>query len=58
MTKEQIDDCICEIMYFDGPDRHVDGHEIIVDFIVNLIAGKGDLWFKQYLKRKKGGRLP
>jgi hypothetical protein len=48
MDREQIDDVICEILFRDGPDRHVDGHDIITDFVVALVAGKGDEWARKY----------
>jgi len=37
MTREQIDDIICEIMINWGPDSHIDGHENITDFIMRLL---------------------
>lgn len=37
MEKQEIDDIICEILVNDGPDGHVDGHEIITDFIMALL---------------------
>ena len=49
MTKEEIDDIVCEIMINDGPDRHVDGHEIITDFIMALLSGEGHKWKEGYL---------
>lgn len=46
MEKETIDNVVCIIMYKDGPDRHVDGHEIITDFIVAIQKGKGEEWLQ------------
>lgn len=53
MNREQIDDVICEIMSQDGPDRHVDGHEVITDFIEHLQSDLGELWIEKYKKEKK-----
>lgn len=53
MNKKQIDNVICGILYLDGPDMHIDGHDIIVDFIMALLDGKGEQWLKdhkEYLK--------
>lgn len=32
-TKEDLADLICDIMINDGPDGHVDGHDIITNEI-------------------------
>ena len=50
MTKDEIDDAVCEIMMNDGPDRHVDGHEVLTDFIMALLSGNGEAWIKEYLE--------
>jgi len=50
MTSDKIDEVVMEIMYQDGPDRHVDGHEIITSFIVALLAGRGEAWWESYQK--------
>jgi len=52
MTKEEIDDVICEIMYTDGPDAHIDGHGVITDFIISLLNGKEEEWKSIYWKEK------
>ena len=49
MNKAQIDDIICLIMYRDGPDMHVDGHEFITDFVWSLLKNKGTEWHEKYL---------
>jgi hypothetical protein len=58
MDKETIDSVICEILYQDGPDRHIDGHEVITDFIMALISGETDAenWVADYSIRK-GGKM-
>lgn len=48
MTKEEIDNVVCKIMTIDGPDRHVDGHDVITDFIVALLEGREYDWKKKY----------
>lgn len=53
MDREEIDDVICEILYRDGPDRHVDGHEVITDFIMAVIAGDGVGWKANYAAKMK-----
>ena len=52
MNKEQIENIISDIMINDGPDGHCDGHEIITDFIVALLAGKGEEWKEKYQLKK------
>jgi hypothetical protein len=44
---------IREIMSKDGPDRHVDGHEVITDFIVALLEGQGEAWATQYVSKQE-----
>ena len=51
MGRKEIDKIVCAIMENDGPDGHNDGSEVITDFIVNLLAGKGEEWAKNYLER-------
>ena len=48
MTKEEIDNIVCQIMMIDGPDRHVDGHDVITDFIVALQEGNEYEWKAKY----------
>lgn len=48
MDRERIDDIVCEIMVNDGPDKHVDGHDIITEFIVALLNGGGEKWYLEY----------
>lgn len=48
MTREEIDDVICNIMVIDGPDRHIDGHDKITDFIVALQQGDEYEWKSVY----------
>lgn len=49
MNKEEIDDIVCLIMRYDGPDRHEDGHEIITDFIISLLDGNSEEWNRKYV---------
>lgn len=48
MNREEIDDVICKIMRRDGPDRHIDGHDIITDFIIALVDNRGRDWADKY----------
>lgn len=50
MSREEIDGIVCEIMADYGPDGHTDGSEIITDFIVALLAGKGETWTSEHLR--------
>lgn len=52
IDEEKIDNIICEILYQDGPDGHVDGHEIITSFIKALLEDNGDFWVANYTKGK------
>lgn len=54
MTKKDydwIEDKIADIMIEDGPDRHSDGSDIIADFVMALLEGKEDDWWKKYEER-------
>jgi hypothetical protein len=48
MTKQEIDDIVCQIMTIDGPDGHVDGHNVITGFIVALQEGNENKWKAKY----------
>jgi hypothetical protein len=52
MTTEEIDDLVSDIMIEDGPDGHCDGHEIITEFILELLNGKGKDWALKYRNDK------
>ncbi len=52
MNREEIDDLVSDIMIEDGPDGHCDGHEIITDFIVALLASEGKDWKEKYHFKK------
>ena len=53
MTGKNIQAIIEHIMIKDGPDGHTDGSEIITSFVSALLKGKGDEWYKKYIKPKK-----
>lgn len=53
MTRNEIDEIICTIMRHDGPDRHVDGHDIITDFVLALQEGDEYTWKAKYFSEKK-----
>lgn len=48
MTRKQIDEVICLIMREDGPDRHIDGHEVLTSFVLACRDGAGTEWVTQY----------
>ena len=59
ITKEIIDDKICEILMSTG-DQHVDGHEEITDYIISLLAedeGEGWISVEERLPEKNGNYL-
>lgn len=56
MDRAAIDEVICAILRQDGPDGHVDGHEIIADFIVAVQEGRGADWAREYRGMDCGGR--
>lgn len=45
---DYIEDKISEIMIQDGPDGHSDGSGIIANFVVALLKGEEDVWWKDY----------
>ena len=55
MTREEIDNVVCEIMYRDGPDGHVDGHNILTDFIIACVFGYGETWARTYAAKASNG---
>ena len=54
MDREWIDNVVCEIMFHDGPDRHIDGHDLITDFIEAIINGEGSDWAEAYAAKYAG----
>ena len=48
MSKEEIDDIVCNILINHGSDGHVDGHEVITDFIISLLNSNGYNWKQTY----------
>jgi len=53
MNKEEIENIISDILVNDGADGHCDGANIIADFVVSLLNGKGKDWEKKYFITKK-----
>lgn len=45
MSREEIENIVCQIMIHDGPDRHTDGSDVITDFIVALLNGDAEAYF-------------
>ena len=52
MTKEEIEDIVMDIMIEDGPDAHTDGSDVITNFILELVNGKGKEWALKYRNDK------
>lgn len=52
MTRKEIDDVVCQIMIKDGPDGHIDGHNVITDFIISLQEGNEYEWKANYWSDK------
>lgn len=48
MNREHIENIIAHVLLIDGPDGHIDGYEEITDFIIALMNGVGEEWFKEY----------
>jgi hypothetical protein len=57
MEREEIDNIICKILVEDGSDRHVDGHDIITDFIMSLQEGDEYEWKSKYWQEKNISEL-
>ncbi len=53
LSDEMIDEVVCEIMVQDGPDRHIDGHEIITDFILSCLNDNFNNWVDEYRGKKE-----
>ncbi len=54
MERNEIEEVICKIMVHDGPDRHVDGYEVITDFIMALLQDSAEpyVWKAKYYEKK------
>lgn len=50
MNKDEIDNIICDILQKDGPDGHIDGHEVVTSFILALMDKRADKWIEKYDK--------
>ena len=51
--KQQIENVVMDIMINDGPDRHVDGSDIITDFIEAILDGKSHEWQEKYFATRE-----
>ncbi len=38
--REIVDDEICDLMIKHGPDGHIDGHDLITDYAMRLVAAE------------------
>ena len=41
-------DAVTDIMIKDGPDVHIDGSDILVDFIIAIVEGDAETWINDY----------
>lgn len=53
MTREEIENAVALILINDGPDGHVDGADVIANFILALLDGTGPDWIESYGKRAR-----
>lgn len=51
ITKQQIKQCVENIMIIDGPDGHTNGADVITDFIVSLLNYKHEKFIRNYEKQ-------
>jgi hypothetical protein len=50
-SRDEVEEAISAILYADGPDRHVDGYEIIADYVMAVIERTDKTWLEFYLER-------
>lgn len=50
MTRDEIDDVVCEILEQEG-EGHNDGHGRITEFILAVMEGRGGAWAKTYQQK-------
>ena len=53
MNRNEIEDVVRRIMREDGPDGHVDGCDVIADFICALVEGRGEEWERSYRSKRQ-----
>lgn len=41
VSREEVEENICEILRKHGPDRHVDGYEKIADYVFEVLSEHG-----------------
>lgn len=51
ITKQQIQQCVENIMIIDGPNGHTDGSDVITDFIISLLQYKHEEFIENYEKQ-------
>lgn len=51
MGRSEIETVVCHILRTDGPDRHVDGYDVISDFIFALQQGDEYEWISKYYEK-------
>lgn len=52
MTTKEIDAIVCWIMRHYGPDRHIDGHQLLTGLVEAVAAGRGQEYFETLQQRK------
>lgn len=50
-TKEELEEAVSAILYADGPDQHIDGYDVIAQYILAVIERTDKAWLERYLKR-------
>ena len=51
-TSAEIELNVRTIMREDGPDGHTDGSDVIAQYIIALLLGKGEEWMERYYAEK------
>ncbi len=46
--KDKIAGIVADILVNDGPDGHINGSDIIADYIASVIEGKETEWLEKY----------
>ena len=55
-SRDEIEDAIIDILRRDGPDGHIDGYEIIADYVEAVLEGRAGEWLRKYAdeERRRG----
>jgi len=52
ISRKEIEEVVCNIMRKDGPDGHVDGYDVIADFVMAVEDGDFYRWKQVYYAEK------